>query len=223
MKETKQKYKQVYDANGNCLFYKLINEKIVSNECRLKLINAILECRGDAGNSIIEEINEKWVKNAIKTSNSKLMDNEAVILDILSSYLIVENENQEYPTLSKNKHSNIKKRENYDIEDLDKLFLFHSKNLNDEHGKIAKKRWRQTSTYKLNKIKRNYYFGKWCYVNADNEFEYKNKKYLIQSNKYKNSKSKLIDFILVTESKKGIKFYDMNINLIPLKYIILRK
>lgn len=148
LKNKNIKYNQS-DKGDRLVIKKIICDKYVDLQSRYKLINSILDSKFE-DTTLIEYIKYKWAtRNYHKTTNTELMDSEAILLDILSSYAFA---GFEEGILTQNNISNIKKREKYNLEDFNDNKIIKVEPLNAKQTKTANKRWKQSNTYRLGKV-----------------------------------------------------------------------
>lgn len=227
---------------------KLIEKKLIPYVTKIKIVNAILNNKHNH-KTVNENILDSLVKNSYKKTSDNLMDNNAIILDILSSYLLYD-DNKDYLIddeldrinsiecirLGIDNNSSQHKPFQNDYPDWE-IRKYTAKDYDKwkESNKRSLKKWRHTTTYKLNmlysfqnKIDNSFdrkgiinkslpYLTEWCYVDSDNNFEFDCKKYKIINNKnFNHSCYKILCF----KQFDKYYFFNENINEIKNKYII---
>lgn len=220
----------------NGIYKVLVSIHNVSKESKLKLLNKVFNQKYKDG-TLYDEVLNRFIKDAIPSSWKDFKSIEyKLILDTLSTFLISNHDNSDFlnDTLKR-------KQQRYELysysEDIPynliPNLIINNKGLYTQHitlrPKMQVRRWKKSKTYKLNQLISTLnkgYIAQWCYINADNEFNFEDTKYKVEAEAYYKCKYGIYiyDQILVIKDNNEINFYSMDIDkinkneiLIPLK------
>ena len=232
------KIKWIGDKFKKDLYIIIKNEFYSFNE-KLQVLNELFKIINPNNNmSLLEDINYQWVtKNFQKTTKDILMDKPAIILDVFTSYLLVEGMKNNF-ILTRYDQKKIDKLEVVSCYNNAKGFVvLNSEDRNRQKMKQLKnkyekqiRKWKYTKTYKFNNlyileaktsgiIDTSFpYSFDWCHIDTENVFIYEDVKYQIDFSlsQYKcDSDNQCIqDKILILSQNDKLYFYDMDINQI---------
>lgn len=210
------------------IYYRSTKEKRISLKSRNQIVNRIFNHKINGTDTLEEYLQYKFDNDSVqKTDNIK--DTEVInFLTTLGSFWTISKKEDQilcakeiaktkkYEVASFNDQYEGEGKSRLEIKKItpEKLEKFENSN------KKMIKRWKNSKTYKLNRIlnKYNKYISKWIYVDNTNKFEFLGKIYAVpkQNRNYsigKDNYSKM-DMILCIEDSitKKVKFFDMNIN-----------
>lgn len=211
----------------------LISKHNISYKSKLKLIEKLFKMEFH-NTTLLHDLTCRFNKGAVPINSSNFQSTEyMLILDNLSTFLISNNDNSEFLTKTVQRRNKRYELFSY-IEDIPYEFMsnliINNKGLAPTHvcnsPKLQIRRWKKSKTYKLNKVREGMskeYKAKWCYVDELNEFIFEGQKYKVESSEYYKKKyGKLIyDQILVFKDKGIFYFYNMDIEEIDKKYILI--
>lgn len=217
----------------NGIYKVLVSMHNVSKESKLKLLDKVFQEKYKDGD-LYQDVLNRFIKDAIPPSSKDFKSIEyKLILDTLATFLISNHDNSDFlnDTLKR-------KQQRYELysysEDIPYNLIpnlvINNKGLYTKHitnrPRMQVRRWKKSKTYKLNKLINSLdkgYTATWCYVNELNEFNFEGTKYKVEDKLYYKSKygMYIYDQILVIKENEELNFYNMDIDRIDKKQILV--
>jgi hypothetical protein len=217
------------------IYYKLLKIRRVSMQSKVQIIEKVLNIIYKDSLTLGEWLEHRFQETTIKGNNEYIDCEYSYILDNIAMFFMSNGD--KLPILSINNLQRIKMFEKLPYcEEISEIYektkWFELSKLSPEKldnfeqkNKRQVKRWKNSKTYKLNKITSNYssYRAEWRYLNNDGIFTFGDEKFLLDDvPEYKvhsDNKSDM-DYVLCIKDDYGeINFYDMNIENIDKKHI----
>lgn len=217
------------------IYYLIIKKRKLSMKSKKAIMQHILKTKIKDYGTLFKYLKHKFDKATLRTSNDMEYEEYSTILSILGTFWI--SNGNDLPVLTLKNLKRIKRYEVYhyldEIEETNKTWFEMIKTtperlayFEDKH-RMQTKRWKKSTTYKLNILIKNLknYTSKWVYVNNTNVFQFLGCWYQIKdidNYKVRNDNASDMDYVLCVKNfdTNDITFYDMNVDEIHHKNIL---